>query len=149
MRFRILLLVSYLTCSAWFSAGCDRHEGAEDLPGVRLGMSPRDVRERFEGGRDGAWQTKLGSGTKDDTVLEWNAADGKSRAVHARFEFHLGMLVAVRAQLREPSPKEQVDFTARTVTVRMPQDDGTAVTILARDCPTHHEEAEALVARKR
>jgi hypothetical protein len=41
----------------------------------------------------------------------------------------------------------RVDLTPKTVTVRSPEAGGTEVTILARDCPTHHEEAEALAAK--
>ena len=134
--------------------GCSRDEAAatETFPGVRLGMSPRDVRDRFEGGAGGSWQSKIGggAGASDDTVLEWNADDAskQARASHARFEFHLGMLVAIRAHLREPIGSEKVDLTPKTVTVRAPQAGGTDVTILARDCPTHHEEAEALAAKR-
>jgi hypothetical protein len=127
----------------------------EPIPGVRLGMSPRDVRERFEGGADGAWQTKLGggAGATDDTVIEWSAVGVKTRASHARFEFHLGMLVAVRVHLRDPAPpRARIDTTPKTVTLwspATPSEGGTDVTILARDCPTHHDEAEALVVKLR
>jgi hypothetical protein len=112
-------------------------------------MAPRDVRDRFDGGGEGTWQTKVGGGVgaSDDTVLEWNAGGDRSRATHARFEFHLGMLVAVRAHLREGIGAMRVDLTPKTVTVRSPEAGGTEVTILARDCPTHHDEAEALAAK--
>ena len=128
---------------------CERDAPNEVIPGVRLGMAPRDVRDRFDGGGEGAWQTKVGggAGASDDTVLEWSAAGEKTRATHARFEFHLGMLVAVRAHLRDPIRARQVDLTPKTVTVRTPEGGGTEVTILARDCPTHHDEAEALAAK--
>ena len=112
-------------------------------------MAPRDVRDRFDGGGEGVWQTKVGggAGASDDTVLEWNASGATTRATRARFEFHLGMLVAVRAHLREPIETSKVDLTPKTVTVRAPEGGGTDVTILARDCPTHHDEAEALAAK--
>jgi hypothetical protein len=57
------------------------------------------------------------------------------------------MLVAVRAHLRDPIGSQRVDLTPKTVTVRTPEAGGTEVTILARDCPTHHDEAEALAAK--
>ena len=128
---------------------CSRETPNEVVPGVRLGMAPRDVRDRFDGGGEGVWQTKVGggAGASDDTVLEWNASGDKTRATHARFEFHLGMLVAVRAHLREPIGASKVDLTPKTVTVRAPEGGGTEVTILARDCPTHHDEAESLAAK--
>ena len=128
---------------------CERDAPNEIVPGVRLGMAPRDVRDRFDGGGVGTWQTKVGggAGASDDTVLEWNASGEKTRATHARFEFHLGMLVAVRAHLREPIAASRVDLTPKTVTLRTPEAGGTEVTILARDCPTHHDEAEALAVK--
>jgi hypothetical protein len=134
------------------TVACGREASNEPLPGVRLGMAPRDVRDRFEDGREGSWQTKVGGGTgaSDDTVVEWSAASEKSRASTARFEFHLGMLVAVRAHLREGLAAERVDLTPKTVTVRTPGPAGTGgtdVTMLARDCPTHREEAESLAAK--
>ena len=130
-------------------SACNRETPSEIVPGVRLGMAPRDVRDRFDGGGEGAWQTKVGggAGASDDTVLEWSAGSDKTRATHARFEFHLGMLVAVRAHLREGIAAPHVDVTPKTVTVRNPEGGGTEVTILARDCPTHHDEAEALAQR--
>jgi hypothetical protein len=144
MRFASILLMLAL-------AACARDGGGDPVPGIRLGMSPRDVRDRFDGGGEGAWKTSLGGGASasDDTVLEWTAARETTRASHARFEFHLGMLVAVRAHLREGVPSERVDLTPKTVTVRTPGGGGTEVTILARDCPTHREEAELLAAKSR
>jgi|GEM_PF-1658564 len=131
------------------SAGCARAEPTLDaLPGIRLGMSPRDVRDRFDGGGPGSWQTRLGASPGEDTTLEWTARDAAAaRAVSARFEFHLGMLVAVRASLREPVASEQVESTARTVTARKPAPSGSELVILARDCPTHRDEAESLASR--
>ncbi len=107
------------------------------MPGVRLGMAPRDVRDRFDGGGEGVWQMKVGggAGASDDTVLEWSASTEKSRATRARFEF------------REPVAASHVDLTPKTVSLRAPEAGGTEVTILARDCPTHHDEAEALAAK--
>lgn len=134
-------------------AGCSRAEASQDaLPGVRLGMTPHDVRERLVTGGEGAWQTKLGAAA-DDTAIEWTAKDATAaRVPAAHFEFHLGMLVAIRAEVREPlTPNEEtVAKTIRSVTVRKPARAGvTAVTVLARDCPTHHDEAETLARRAR
>ena len=134
-------------------AACHGEPASETLPGVRLGMSPRDVRDRFDGGAEGSWQTKVGggAGASDDTVVEWNASSDKSRVSHARFEFHLGMLVGVRAHLRPGAvkPEARTEATPKTVTVLAPVADGTDVTMLARDCPTHHDEAESLAAKAR
>ncbi len=119
---------------------------ADPVPGVRLGMTPRDVRDRFDPEGAGTWKTNVAT-VNDDTVIEWTSTAEKSKATDARFEFHLGMLVAVREHLREGSSAEHVASTPKTVTLRTPQGGGTEVTLLARDCPTHHEEAESLAAR--
>jgi len=133
------------------SAGCSRADAAEVLPAIKLGMSPRDVRARFEPSTQGSWTTRIGSSPGDDTILEWVAADTTSaRITTAKFEFHLGMLVAIRAHLREPVAAEVIDLTAKTVTSRAPSGPsgpGSDLVILARDCPTHRDEAEAVASR--
>lgn len=108
-------------------------------------MAPRDVRDRFRPGTEGNWQTALGTG--DDTVLEWTARDPTSAVVQARFEFHLGMLVAIRARTNEVLRAEQVALTPKTVTMTSPVAGGATVTVLARDCPTHKVEAEAIASK--
>ncbi len=156
-RARLLALgpAALLSCVASVasvaSVGCHRATASETLPGVRLGMAPRDVRDRFDGGGEGSWQTKVGggAGASDDTVVEWNATGDHSRVAHARFEFHLGMLVAVRAHLRDVKGEARVEATPKTVTLVAPSAGGTDVTLLARDCPTHHDEAESLAAKAR
>jgi len=156
---RLFAALGFLGLAACTS--CRSEPASETLPGVRLGMAPRDVRDRFDGGGEGAWQTLIGNGggggmaggvgASDDTVVEWTASNDHSRVSHARFEFHLGMLVAVRAHLREPAVKREArtDVTPKTVTVLAPATDGTDVTMLARDCPTHRDEAESLAAKAR
>lgn len=140
-----LLLFLSLTSTA---VGCNARQEADAIPGARLGMSPRDVRERFQSGGEGTWQSSVGSA--DDTILEWRAKGDAARVAQARFEFHLGMLVAVRAHVRDATPSENVSATPKTVTLRKPSaEGGTEVTLLARDCPTHHEEAESLASRAR
>lgn len=146
------------------TVACGRDPGPDPIPGVRLGMTPRDVRDHFEsdpsrgGAGAGAWQTKVGggAGASDDTVVEWTATDPQAATRHARFEFHLGMLVAIRVQQRDRIPAERIDVTPKTVTRRAPgggggavATGGTEVTVLSRDCPTHHEEAEALAIKAR
>lgn len=147
MRLPALVLALALAAS-----GCSRPEEPSPLPSVRLGMSPRDVRERFEGGGEGTWQTSVGKKAGEDTVVEWAARDrGTARVSAARFEFHLGMLVAVRAQLNEAVPDERISATAKTVVVRSPSASGVGagseLVILARDCPTHRDEAERAASR--
>jgi hypothetical protein len=133
-------------------ASCTKEggEASEGVPGVRLGMAPRDVRDRFQPGGEGSWQTALGTG--DDTILEWTSRDARSTMLSARFEFHLAMLVAIRARTRDAAVRdERVSVTPKTVTVRAPAQEGAgmSVTVLARDCPTHKDEAEALASHAR
>jgi hypothetical protein len=141
---RVLLFPLLALLTLLFASGCP-HEENEAIPNVRLGMSPRDVRERFRPGGEGTWQTALGTG--DDTVLEWNAR-GAGPVAHARFEFHLGMLVAIRATTTERVARDEVSATPKTVTAKKSAPEGgTSVTVLARDCPTHKEEAESLASK--
>lgn len=131
------------------SAACERTE-PDPVPNVRLGMSPRDVRERFHPGVEGSWQTSLGNG--DDTLLDWSSKEAKGSLFRdARFEFHLGMLVAIRARAVAEGPAESVTTTAKTVTLRRPlpqtEGGGVSVVVLARDCPTHKDEAESLAQK--
>lgn len=135
-----------LALVALAATGCER-EAVAGIPGARLGMSPRDVRDRFGPGSAGTWQTRAAG---DDTVLEWRA-DAKTAAPvrfeRAVFEFHLGMLVAIRADTTERASEEAVDVTPKTVTARKPSPNGSEVVVLARDCPTHRDEATLLAAR--
>jgi hypothetical protein len=116
-------------------------------------MAPRDVRDRFQPGTEGTWQTALGAG--DDTVLEWTArgaagaAPARATMLTARFEFHLAMLVAIRARTSDPPPpRDEIASTPKTVSLRSrAPEGGTAITVLARDCPTHKDEAEGLAAK--
>lgn len=143
--FFFLVAVSLVTPA--ILVGCkDSEASAEAISGTRLGMSPRDVRERFSPGSAGSWQTSMGSG--DDTILEWHTQDPSAKFKNVRFEFHLGMLVAARAEATNAVPKESIASTPKTVTVVRPSPEGgSTIDILARDCPTHHDEAEALVAK--
>lgn len=156
LRARLLALGAIIACALFAIAStvaCRHDAASEMLPGVRLGMAPRDVRDRFEGGAQGSWQTKVGggAGASDDTVVEWTANGDSTRVSHARFEFHLGMLVAVRAHLRDGGVhgEARIEATPKTVTMLTPAAGGTDLTMLARDCPTHHEEAESLAAKAR
>lgn len=127
---------------------CTRLE-TEAVPHVKLGMAPKDVRDRFEPGGEGTWHASVGKAA-DDTAIEWRANDVQaSKTKDARFEFHLGMLVAVHATTRDPAPaSEQVTVTPTTVSVRRAATGGgTEIEVLARDCPTHKDEAERLAKK--
>jgi len=145
----VVRIATVLIAAALGLGACSR-DVPDPIPNVRLGMAPRDVRDRFApgGAQPGAWQTALGAG--DDTVLEWTARDPASTITEARFEFHLGMLVAIRAKTKDSLKREEVSTTPKTVTVRVPvREGGTSVMVLARDCPTHKDEAEGYAAKTR
>lgn len=140
--FRVAILAVALSLG-----GCTRVE-PDAIPNVKLGMAPGDVRDRFEPGGPGAWHSAVGKAA-DDTALEWKATSGSAKVKEARFEFHLGMLVAVRATTNDPAPSaEKISATPASVTVRRgASSGGTDIAVLARDCPTHKDEASGLVAR--
>lgn len=126
-------------------AACGRREPPETFHGVRLGMTPGDVRARFQPprGADGpaSWRSVPGG----EGTLEYSVP---SRDVpNVRFEFHSGMLVAVRATL-EPgdsaSRGARRDLHPGSVLVRAPRGSAVEVTWLSRDCPTHKLEADRL-----
>jgi hypothetical protein len=115
--------------------------------GVRLGMTASQVRERFEQPALGAWQSLPTTGA-GDVVLAWHAAKGPAEAT---FELHNGMLVAVRAAVDAADiDAKRPKVEASRAVVRMHEDEGdhVRVTLLARDCPTHHAEAERIAAGK-
>ena len=112
------------------------------LGGLRLGMTPDEVRARFSPGR-GSFRSEV-SGS--DTALVWEAPGSEP----ARFEFHDGQLVAVRLVVSADSPDALgpvVATTAGSVLSREARPGGeVAALLLSRTCPTHHDEAELLVA---
>jgi hypothetical protein len=112
------------------------------LGGLRLGMTPDDVRARFSPGR-GAFRSEV-SGT--DTALVW---EGEA-AEPARFEFHDGQLVAVRLVLAPGASDASgpgLVTTPGTVLSRTERSDGAIdAVLLSRTCPTHREEAQRIVA---
>ena len=115
--------------------------------GARLGMSARDVRDRFEPAAPGRWQTVNDAG---EMTMTWAANGEPATVAGARFEFHAGMLVAVRARIDAHDSLgsgPDFDVSPGAVLQRAPAGPGMiAVTILARDCPTHAAEVTALLA---
>ena len=109
--------------------------------GVRLGMTAEQVRARVDTRGPGTWTTRLRSG---DWVLEHRTGDESDE-----LELHDGQLVAVRVDAPARAdllsgPDRQV--TPGSVLVRARAGDRVRLTLLSRACPTHHEEAERLVA---
>lgn len=112
------------------------------LYGVRLGLTPAQLRARFEAPGPGSFRTVPGP----ELALEWA---GASPEPSLRFEFHDGMLVALRARVRSNDPAAQgppvVVSNAAVLARRGAGTDRTEVTWLARDCPTHADEARRLL----
>lgn len=119
-----------------------RHAGERpvEVHGVTLGMTPSDVRGRFDAPGPGVWHSEM----RADPMLVWTAP-----GTTATFEFHGGILVAVRMLVRPTDPAAQgrpLDVSNASVLVRRVQTDGRVeVTLLARDCPTHAGEVRRLI----
>ena len=113
-----------------------------DFHGVKLGMTAGDVRERFRGPA-GAWKATTG----EEMLLDYSPDTGGAPKV--RFEFHAGMLVAIRAKLdlHDPSAAASArrEVTPGAVLTREADRQSVSLVWLSRDCPTHKEEAERLV----
>lgn len=115
------------------------------IRGVRLGMTADQVRQRFERGAQASWRTEI-AGT-DMTLIR---AAGGSLDREARFEFHDGMLVAIRMDLPSEAPEasgDRIAISPASVTSRTIILDGrTSLAVLARDCPTHAEEVSRILS---
>jgi len=125
--------------------------------GVKLGMRPDDVRARYDvpgghwkndGGTGGAglkltWQ-RDGKGTS-------SAGGGDAGLDRAIFEFHNGLLVAVRATFLAPAddawlaggPRSE---TPSTVIARDAENQLRQLRWIAKDCPEHEAEVRAILA---
>lgn len=117
-----------------------------NLHGVRLGMTVRDLRARFDTAGAGQWESVVA----DDMVLRWKpATDARGGPLGAQFEFHMGILMAIRADLAlgdAAANGPPFELSESTVVVREPTPAGPVhLTVIARSCPTHAKEAERLV----
>jgi len=108
--------------------------------GVTLGMSEREVQSAFTDGPAGAWSRELACG---GVALEWTRVVPQAATRWARFEFHDGLLVAIRLQVEEASTA-RVEQSVTAVRQERPFRGGTEITILTRSCATHAAEAEQI-----
>ena len=124
-----------------------RAERRVELRGVWLGMTPTDVRERYRAPVQGTWRSEM----RADPVIIWSALSPEPGST-ASFEFHGGVLVAVRMVVPTSDPDAQgpsLDVSTASVLVRQGSTDGRVeLTLLARDCPTHAEEIHRLLNRR-
>ncbi|MBK6697677.1 MAG: hypothetical protein IPG50_36650 [Myxococcales bacterium] len=120
-----------------------------ELRGVRLGMTVRDVRARFDATGLGQWDTRVG----DDLILSWRPTDAtRDGPIAATFEFHLGVLMAIRADVPKGDPAARgsdFELSDSAVIVRDRTAEGPVrLTVIARSCPIHRKEAADLVQQR-
>jgi len=150
-RARLALVLVSAALAAIFALGGCRGQGVENATfyGARLGMTMRDVRSAFTPPSPGTW-----TAVQDATVprLDWASSVPSPPApvASARFEFHNGMLVAIRAPLAAEdvhAAGPPVQTTSATVVAR--DKDGARVSYrwISRECPAHKDEVAKLLAR--
>jgi hypothetical protein len=137
----------FLTIGLLLAAACRDKAPVGAFYGVRLAMTASDLRAHFEPGAPGHWHTET---TPDREIAMVWAADAPERhpaVLRARFEIHSGLLVAIRAEARTEGPPLEKSLSAVLARHPLPGDrERASITILARDCPTHADEARALLA---
>jgi hypothetical protein len=140
---RLLRLLLLLT----FAPGC-RSADVPEFHGVRLGMTARDVRSRFD--LPGTWANE----TTPSVALEFSPAVGSRDLAKARFEFHSGSLVAVRAEspraLNIAGFETGVHASSGSVIDVAPlsSSGGTTLRWIARDCPVHAAEVTQILGSR-
>lgn len=141
---------------AWIRLTSQRSENLSEFHGARLGMSASELRRGFA--YAGTFTVHSDSDADGELAVEWAPAAGEQGAVpvsFVRFEFHQGLLVAIRADSLDPGeitlaqtePFVANDAAVLHRSVRLHSSDSTAhvrITILSRDCPTHAEEVRRL-----
>jgi hypothetical protein len=136
-----LALLAAIGATDLAARACAVGDAPPTVLGLRLGATPDVVRARFAAAR---FETELAADVAlvADGPLEAGVAPG------ARFEFHDGQLVAVRARLERTHRDAgggSLVITPLTLLSRASEDDGsTSVVLLSRTCPTHREEASRL-----
>lgn len=141
----IVLVPALFALGALVSSLLSGSEAPGSLRGARLGMTPAQVRDRFAGGEPASWETEIDGA---DLTLIRGPSESMDRST--RFEFHGGMLVAIRADLPEDAPEargEAVEISAASVVVRDPAPGGRVhLRVIARDCPTHAPEVSRVLS---
>jgi hypothetical protein len=127
-------------------AGCNNpSEPPREYLDVRLGLVPRDVRSRVT--IPGTWESRTEGAL---TVLDVRRND-RGSPESASFEFHNGMLVAVRARLtaRDALVANGPVLKQSSTAVWRIEEESTAgmhqLRWIARDCPAHAEEVKKIL----
>jgi hypothetical protein len=121
-------------------------------------MTASDLRRGFV--PVGEFRVHSDSDADGELAVEWAPSatePGDAALSFVRFEFHQGLLVAIRADSQEPSELSLAHthpFVADAAavlhrSVQLHSSDSTArvrITLLSRDCPTHAEEVHRLTA---
>lgn len=139
-----------MLCAFLFAPACSK-----DVPsafhGVKLGMRPDDVRARFDlpGGH---WQNDGGTGGSGLKLTWQRDAKSGSGLDHATFEFHNGLLVAVRGAFVAPTDDTWLSGgkraeTPSTVVARDLDGPQKNVRWIAKDCPEHEAEVRSILGR--
>ncbi len=153
------VLLLCLALLATLGSACTKGSAVPDFYGVRLGMTPGEVRTRFT--PPGSFASKA---TPTDYAMTWEPKGTASRDPYqASFEFHDGILVAIRARVPDSADfAKGHHYVVSTATVlrRLPAratQEGPAkgpsewvqVDELARTCPTHAAEAARIIQQSK
>ncbi len=115
----------------------------DSFEGVRLGMTAEQVRASFQ---PGTWTTSMDE--EGTVLLDW-LPEQAGQVEQARFEFHQGLLVAIRTTLSTDHPQASDpsgfdDDVLRHVSTAGAQ--SVQVLWITRNCPIHRAEVEALLS---
>lgn len=108
-------------------------------------MAPRDVREKFDLGASGTFDTEAGKGVK----LHWTS-NSRTSVNEAEFEFHNGMLTYIHADVSNVDPAAvgpALWIGPTSVVERKPTQGTMRVLSIARDCPEHADKIKELVTQ--
>ena len=133
-----------------------RSDNLTEFYGARLGMTASDLRRSFS--LPGDFRVHSDGDASGELAVEWAPSASETPAspvMSARFEFHQGLLVAIRADVIDAEQAEMArtqPFVANAAAVLHRQAEATSpdstsrvrITLLARDCPTHAEEVRQL-----
>lgn len=130
------LALAAVAAATWWVA---RPAATTDVRGVRLGLGAADTRERFSPSGPGQWASDGGT----TAALRWTAQPPVGAVHEAVFEFHQGMLVAIRLRL-DPASGEAagaaLEVTPGRIVARERQGEEALLTVLSRTCPGHADE---------
>ena len=136
----------------WWRLAQGSDDNLNEFHGARLGMTASQLRQSFALADEGAFRAAGNAGSEGELWLEWTPTQAASLA-GARFEFHEGLLVAIRAELHDASeatrvaaePVQLTEGTLRHRALLTPDSARVRISILSRDCPTHAEEVRRLI----